>query len=117
MLPCSRAISAAGGADCGPPAPPTAEPGRISIDGVYDLAGSVAEWVLDVPPPGGLGCMSNCYPKAGVDPILFVNDVTLRGVRGGAWSDSEPKKLRGQARDFKPFDTRTAAIGFRCAKR
>lgn len=116
MLPCSRAISAASG-DCGPPAPPVAAPGRISIDGVYDLAGSVAEWVIDVPPPGGLGCTTNCYPKtASVDPVLFVADVTLRGVRGGAWNDTEPKKLRTQARDFKALDTRSSAIGFRCAK-
>lgn len=118
MLPCGRAISAAGGADCGPPAPPVAAPDRISTDGVYDLAGSVAEWVLDVPPPGGLGCVSNCYPKApGVDPILFVNEVALRGVRGGAWNDTEPKKLRTQARDFRALDTRVSSIGFRCARR
>lgn len=117
MVPCSNAISAAGGADCGPPAAPAVAPGRISRDGVYDLAGSVAEWVLDVPPPGGLGCVTNCYGKAGVDPVLFVSDVALRGVRGGGWTDTEPKRLRTQARDFKLFSTKASAIGFRCAKR
>lgn len=118
MLPCGRAISAAGGADCGPPAPPVSAPGRISVDGVYDLAGSVAEWVLDVPPPGGLACTTNCYPKtASVDPILFVADIASRGVRGGAWNDTEPKRLRTQARAFQSFDARTSSIGFRCARR
>jgi len=117
MLPCDRAISGAGGADCGPPVPPSGMDKRFSADGVYDLAGSVAEWVLDVPPPGGNACKSNCYPNsATVNPVLFVADVTLRGVRGGAWTDTEPKKLRTQAREFQPLTTKTSAIGFRCAR-
>ncbi len=120
MLPCERAISGAGGADCGPPGSPPPDGAineRFSLDGVYDLAGSVAEWVLDVPPPGGNACKVNCYPSnASVNPVLFVPDVTLRGIRGGAWTDTEPRKLRTQARDFQPLTTKTSAIGFRCAK-
>lgn len=116
MLPCNRAISAVGG-DCGPPAPPPGVSERSSRDGVFDLAGSLAEWVIDVPPPAGLGCTTNCYPsRPSVDPILFA-ETALRGVRGGAWSDADPKVLRAQARDFKAMSTRSAAIGFRCAKR
>ena len=45
-------------------APPLGVSERYSRDGVYDLAGSLAEWVIDVPPPTGLGCTSGCYPKA-----------------------------------------------------
>lgn len=118
MLPCVRALSGAGGADCGPLAPPVGTSERFSRDGVYDLAGSVAEWVLDVEPPGGAGCTTNCYPSApSVDPLLFVSSVLAHGVRGGAWNDVEPKLLRTQARDFKIATTKSAAIGFRCAKR
>jgi formylglycine-generating enzyme required for sulfatase activity len=117
MLPCEHAISGASGADCGPLAPPTGSDKRFSADGVYDLAGSVAEWVLDVPPPGGNACKVNCYPSsATVNPVLFVADVQLRGVRGGAWTDTEPKSLRSQSRAFQPLTTKTSAIGFRCAK-
>jgi formylglycine-generating enzyme required for sulfatase activity len=116
MLTCKRAISGAGGADCGPPNAIGIDE-RYSADGVYDLAGSLAEWVLDVPPPGGNACKVNCYPSnATVNPILFVPEVTLRGVRGGAWTDTEPKKLRSQARDFQPLTNKTSALGFRCAK-
>ena len=120
MLPCERAISGAGGADCGPPGtppPPTTTNQRYSADGAYDLAGSLAEWVLDVPPPGGKACKVNCYPSnATVNPILFVPDVALRGVRGGSWTDTEPKKLRSQARDFQLLTNKTSSLGFRCAK-
>jgi formylglycine-generating enzyme required for sulfatase activity len=117
MLPCEKAISGAGGADCGPPTPPSGTDKRFSADGVYDLAGSLTEWVLDVPPPGGNLCRVNCYPSnASVNPILFVPDVQQRGVRGGAWLDTEPKKLRAQAREFRPLTTKSSAIGFRCAK-
>jgi formylglycine-generating enzyme required for sulfatase activity len=118
MLPCSRAISGAGGADCGPLAPPVATSERYSRDGVYDLVGSLAEWVLDVAPAGGAGCTTNCYPGApSADPVLFVPGVDQHGIRGGAWNDVNPKVLRVQARDFKPATTMLASIGFRCAKR
>lgn len=117
MLPCSRAISGVG-PDCGAPAAPTGPSERFSRDGVYDLVGSVAEWVLDVPPPGASGCATNCYPTApSVDPVLFVDVTALRGVRGGAWSDTEARVLRVQARDFKAASTKSPGIGFRCAKR
>src|SRR5262249_52974404 len=61
-LPCPRAVSGAGGADCGPPSAPPATSERFSPEGAYDLAGSVAEWVLDVQPPGGAACATGCYP-------------------------------------------------------
>lgn len=118
MLPCTRALSAAGGVDCGPPAPPPGTSERYSRDGVYDLVGSLAEWVLDVQPPGGVGCTTNCYPSApSVDPVLFVPGIDHHGIRGGAWNDAEPAVLRVQARDFRPATTLSAALGFRCAKR
>ncbi|MGZ5967041.1 MAG: formylglycine-generating enzyme family protein [Polyangiales bacterium] len=118
MLPCTRAVSGAGGADCGPPSAPPSGSERYSFDGAYDLAGSVAEWVLDVQPPGGSGCPSNCYPSGPTaDPILWVDGITVHPVRGGSWMDTSPAKLRAQARSFETATTQTAAIGFRCARR
>lgn len=118
MLPCTRAISGAGGADCGPLAPPVPTSERYSRDGVYDLVGSLSEWVLDIPPAGGLGCTTNCYPTApSSDPLLYLSGIEQHGIRGGAWNDTQPKVLRVQARDFKPTAAKLASVGFRCAKR
>jgi formylglycine-generating enzyme required for sulfatase activity len=118
MLPCTRAVSAASGADCGPPSPPPAGSERYSFDGAYDLVGSVSEWVLDVQPPGGAGCTTNCYPSGPTaDPILWVDGVTFHAVRGGSFLDTSPAALRAQARSFASATTQTAAIGFRCARR
>ncbi len=118
MLPCSRAISGASGADCGPPNGATTGTERYSVDGVYDLAGSLAEWVLDVPPPGASTCTEGCYPSVPTaDPVLFIAAISSRVVRGGAWTDTNPAALRAQARAFALADAQTKAIGFRCARR
>ncbi len=117
MLPCDRAISSVTG-DCGVPNTNSGGTNRYSVDGVYDLAGGLAEWVLDVPPPGGSSCKSNCYPSAlGADPLLFVASVGDRGVRGGSFLDTQLALLRAQARDFKPLATKASTIGFRCVRR
>lgn len=117
MLPCNRAISGAGGADCGTPSAPAPTSERLSFDGAYDLAGNLAEWVLDVPPAGSFSCTS-CYPGGPTaDPVLFVDGVARRVVRGGSWMDTAPAKLRAQARDFQDLATKSAAVGFRCARR
>lgn len=118
MLPCARAISAASGADCGAPNGDTIGTERYSADGVYDLAGSLAEWVLDVAPPGASSCTVGCYPSGPTaDPILFVPGISARIVRGGAWTDTNPAALRAQARTFARADAQTKSIGFRCARR
>jgi formylglycine-generating enzyme required for sulfatase activity len=117
MVPCSKAISAASGTSCGAPKGTVTSAG-FSIDNAYDLAGSVAEWTLDVAPGGGTTCSSNCYPAGPLaDPIVWSDGSTLRGVRGGHYADTDPAKLRAQARDFTDLTTKSAKIGFRCATR
>lgn len=114
MLPCTRAISAV--SNCGgPTGAGTAE--RFSVDGVYDLVGNVAEWILDGAPPGGSGCTSGCYPAAKTaDPLLHPRS-DQRGVRGGSWKEREPARLRTQARAFAALAARDTATGIRCAYR
>jgi len=114
-LPCTHAISAASGTPC---TFKTSAANGFSPDNAYDLAGSVAEWVLDMGPPGGTGCTTNCYPSAAIANPLFYNEAAkLRGVRGGHWADSDPKRLRAQARDFLDMSTRDAHTGFRCVSK
>ena len=116
MLPCARAISGAGGSSCGPPKA-TALDG-FSVDTAYDLAGSVAEWTLDVPPAGGASCTTDCYPAGPLgDPLRWSDSIAQHAVRGGSYADTEPRRLRAQARDFATATTKSPAIGFRCVKR
>lgn len=116
MLPCKRAISAAGGSSCGPPLLPAID--SFSADGAFDMAGSVAEWVLDVAPAGGVACTSGCYPSGPLaDPVIYSEASSQRGVRGGSYVDTEPKSLRAQSRDFADLSTKSAKIGVRCVRR
>ena len=116
MLPCARAISGASGSSCGPPKGSAIE--GFSVDTAYDLAGSVAEWTLDVPPAGGASCASDCYPAGALgDPLRWSDTIAQHAVRGGSYADTEPRKLRAQARDFASADTKSPTIGFRCVER
>jgi formylglycine-generating enzyme required for sulfatase activity len=69
-----------------------ARPGGATPDGVYDLAGNAAEWILD----GGAA--------------------SRRGeARGGSWRDASATDLRTWS--YAPMDptARSDAVGFRCA--
>lgn len=117
MVPCSKAISAASGSSCGAPKG-IATPMGFSIDNAYDLAGSVAEWTLDVAPSGGTTCSGDCYGSGlFADPVVWNVSNPLHAVRGGHYADTDPARLRAQARDFADASTKSAKIGFRCATR
>jgi formylglycine-generating enzyme required for sulfatase activity len=64
-------------------------------DGIHDLAGNVAEWTAD-PDPTGRG---------------------LAPVRGGSWQDAAVHALRGWSTQWLHAETRSPAIGWRCAYR
>lgn len=64
----------------------------ISREGVHDLAGNVAEWV-----------------------ISGDSNADTADVMGGSWSDGEAASLRGWNRRTVKKSTRDASIGFRCA--
>jgi formylglycine-generating enzyme required for sulfatase activity len=113
-LTCDKAISAVL-SPC--PFKTTATTG-FSPDNAYDLAGSVAEWVLDAGPAGGAGCTSGCYPASPLaGPLVYNEAAKLRGVRGGHWADKDAKRLRAQARDFLDLLTKDAHVGFRCVSK
>jgi formylglycine-generating enzyme required for sulfatase activity len=66
-------------------------PDDATPEGVFDLAGNVAEWTR--PPP---------------------DDAPVVEVRGGSYEDDAAKALRTWNRREVPRGTRSAAIGFRC---
>ncbi len=115
MLPCSRAITSVGASACG--APHSSAIDGFSVDGAYDMIGSVAEWVLDGAPRGGAGCTSGCYPEGPLADPLRAPVGAQRGVRGGSFLESKIERLRVQARAFSDSTTQSPEIGFRCARR
>ena len=78
--------------------PATAPVGRFSTDqtrnGVYDLAGNVREWTLDLYAPGA---------------------AEFRVVRGGSWKSAQPSGLDLSLRGRVHQGVRDVDIGFRCA--
>ncbi|HTV22669.1 MAG TPA: SUMF1/EgtB/PvdO family nonheme iron enzyme [Polyangiaceae bacterium] len=90
-------------------APVGSYPAGVTPDGVYDLAGNVAEWVADRYAP--------TYEAAeGHDPRgPGVGGSNLRVVRGGSYAQAR-FRLRGAARAFAEPGERRSTLGFRCAR-
>lgn len=81
----------------------------VSAEGVFDLAGNVAEWTLDRYAPA-------YEPGEAQDPKgpgLGVQN--LRVVRGGSYSSAR-FRLRGASRAFAEPTERRSTLGFRCAR-
>lgn len=80
-------------------------------DGRYhhaDLAGSVAEWVLDG---------EAVYPDAGCVNCAEVDVEWMRMFRGGGWMDVSAQQLSSRARNTTDPAGRLGFLGVRCARR
>lgn len=86
------------------------ERGGSGKGGILDLAGNVAEWVMDSYAPYRAEAVSD--PRVG-DRAL---QIPKRVVRGGSWFSEEPGELRASARDWFVAGDRTFDVGFRCAR-
>jgi formylglycine-generating enzyme len=76
--------------------------------GIYDMAGNVEEWVLDI-------YSSSAYSFHNRNNPIYIGSSDRRVVRGGAWN--EP--AIGMRTDFRygaPPDRRATNIGFRLAR-
>jgi len=99
--------------------------------GLYNMAGNVSEWVMDVYRPlsyqdvddlnpmrrdGFLDDMKNYNSNEETDPTSFTSLVTDRArvYKGGSWKDVAYWMSPGTRR-FLDEDSSTATIGFRCA--
>ena len=100
----------------------TTEVGQYPANGygLYDMAGNVWEWCLDVHDAGFYLNSPQHNPISGANSVNSVtNELTdesvLRVLRGGSWLDS-PKLLQSAFR-YKNNPRRTLGrIGFRCVK-
>ncbi len=90
-------------------APVGSFPSGATPEGIYDLAGNVAEWTADRYAPG-------YDPQPARDPQGPPASVTnLRVIRGGSYVHAR-FRLRGASRAFaEPSDRRTT-LGFRCVR-
>jgi serine/threonine-protein kinase len=84
-----------------------------TLDGAYDMGGSVAEWTsdlfMDTLPPGSTTLRSPRY-----DPPAGEED-SYRSLRGGAWTESF-LSARGAARFRARAELLHASMGFRCVR-
>ncbi len=83
--------------------------------GMFDLAGNVWEWTADY---FALYSDTQCWGRvARTNPRCAVNTTGYPTIRGGSWYSPERVLLQGSARDdaYRP-DTRSALLGFRCAR-
>jgi formylglycine-generating enzyme required for sulfatase activity len=87
-------------------APVGSFPGGASASGVLDLAGNVWEWTAD---------WFAVYPDAAVVDPKGPPTGTLRVVRGGDFTGTQPDWARPAYRWKSDPDTYNHAIGFRCA--
>jgi formylglycine-generating enzyme required for sulfatase activity len=88
--------------------PVGSRPEGASPDGILDMAGNVMEWTADyyrAEPPQTSGTVNPRGPDAGA----------MRTLRGGSWRQP-PFFARTTYREAAAPDTRSAEIGFRCAR-
>lgn len=81
----------------------------VSAEGVFDLAGNVAEWTLDRYAPAYEAAEARDPRGPGI------GSSNLRVVRGGSYSNAR-FRLRGASRAFAEPNERRSTLGFRCAR-
>ena len=80
-----------------------------------DLAGNVAEWTRDVWSGPNEGYWSDSRPLRNPVADLASADGDRRTVRGSSWAASAHDMLSSHRRSATP-DTKSASVGFRCAR-
>ena len=87
-----------------------------NTNGLYDMAGNVAEWTSTLYTAAGIEAMNNINPQlqynaAIEDPYRL----KLKSVRGGSWKDSE-SHIRSAWRSSEYQNQPRSYIGFRCVR-
>lgn len=85
-------------------------------NGLYDMAGNVAEWTSTVYTESGVESMSDINPEisynaAKEDPYMMKK----KTVRGGSWKDVA-SQIRSDARSYEYQNESRSYIGFRCVR-
>ena len=85
-------------------------------NGLYDMAGNVAEWTSTIYTEAGVDAMNDLNPQldykaAKEDPYRLKK----KSVRGGSWKDPE-SYIRSAWRSWEYQNQPRAYIGFRCVR-
>ncbi len=82
--------------------------------GLYDLAGNVWEWTADLYAPYTDTSCWDGEPRT--DPVCTTPTPDLRSLRGGSWRSDDIAYVRASSRKYDTPATRSAVVGFRCAR-
>ncbi|MDO4801318.1 MAG: SUMF1/EgtB/PvdO family nonheme iron enzyme [Prevotellaceae bacterium] len=85
-------------------------------NGLYDMAGNVAEWTSTIYTEAGINAMNDINPQleynaAKEDPYKL----KIKSVRGGSWKDPE-SYIRSAWRSYEYQNQPRSYIGFRCVR-
>lgn len=89
---------------------------QANSNGLYDMAGNVAEWTSTIYTEAGVEAMNDINPQlkynaAKEDPYRLKK----KSVRGGSWKDPE-SHIRSAWRSFEYQNQPRSYIGFRCVR-
>ena len=89
---------------------------KPNSNGLYDLAGNVAEWTSTLYTEAGILQMNDMNPElsynaAKEDPYYMKR----KAVRGGSWKDAE-KFIESSWRTYEYQNEQRSSIGFRCVR-
>lgn len=89
---------------------------KANSNGLYDMAGNVAEWTSTVYTEAGILQMNDMNPElyynaAAEDPYYMKR----KAVRGGSWKDPE-KFIESSWRTYEYQNEQRSYIGFRCVR-
>ena len=85
-------------------------------NGLYDMAGNVAEWTSTIYTEAGVEAMNDINPElrynaAKEDPYRLKK----KSVRGGSWKDPE-SYIRSSWRSYEYQNQPRSYVGFRCVR-
>lgn len=85
-------------------------------NGLYDMAGNVAEWTSTVYTEAGVESMSDMNPELSYNAALEdPYRLKKKSVRGGSWKDPE-SMIRSAWRQYEYQNQPRSYIGFRCVR-
>ncbi len=87
-----------------------------NTNGLYDMAGNVAEWTSTIYTEAGVQSMNDLNPELRYNAALEdPYSMKKKSVRGGSWKDPE-SMIRSAWRTFEYQNQPRSYIGFRCVR-
>lgn len=89
---------------------------QANSNGLYDMAGNVAEWTSTIYTEAGVDAMNDINPQLKYNAALEdPYNLKRKSVRGGSWKDPE-SYIRSAWRTYEYQNQPRSYIGFRCVR-